>query len=177
MDARAGTRAPSEICLHSEIRELRSGEPNLVPRCASDIAIARINVAESISSWQGDDARGYDTPVLTSEPVSQMRVKKFGRTTGLTTGVVEAFVNTPTPIPYSAKHFKARVWFENVWTVKGDGEPFAMPGDSGSVVVTEDNSAVVGLVFAANADWGWIIPISCIITEFGGLEFVTGHGV
>jgi hypothetical protein len=108
-----------------------------------------------------------------------MEVKKFGRTTGLTQGEVEAKVTSPMAVEYVAKHFRGIVWFKDVWTVRGKGEPFALQGDSGSLVVTEDGSEAVGMVFAAsrNGEYAWIIPMPCIVGTFGGLQLVTGHGV
>jgi hypothetical protein len=106
-----------------------------------------------------------------------MRVKKFGRTTGLTVGTVEA-VFTLAPVPYKSRYFSAMVYFDAVWTVLGeDGTSFALPGDSGSLVVTEDEKASVGLVFAAaSGGYGIIVPMSHIVTCFGGLRLVHGHG-
>jgi hypothetical protein len=49
-----------------------------------------------------------------------MRVKKTGRTTGLTTGTVEARIGTLMNLPYKTKHFSATVWFRNVWSIRGD---------------------------------------------------------
>lgn len=110
-------------------------------------------------------------------PVAGMHVKKVGRTSGLTEGIVEAYINTPTPIPYKARHFSATVWIENVWTVRASsGSAFALPGDSGSLVVSEDEGASIGLVFAAQGEYGWIIPMIHVISLFGGLILVSGHG-
>jgi hypothetical protein len=60
-----------------------------------------------------------------------------------------------------------------------NGDPFALPGDSGSLVVPEDNASAVGLVFAANpsGEVGWIIPMSSVVGAFGGIELISGHGV
>jgi hypothetical protein len=179
-DGRAGLRAPGEIGQHAHIHELRSGDPNFVIPCYADLALALATDLTNISSWQGSLAEGYDTPAQISAPMSLMKVKKFGRTTGLTTGVVEAHVSTPTPVTYTSKHFKGTVWFRNVWTVKATStSPFALPGDSGSLVVTEDAKKAVGLVFAGNlgGDYGWIVPMPSVIQSFGGLSLVTNHGL
>ncbi len=182
IDARPTTasKSPGEIGRHSEICELRSGEPNLVTPCREDVAIARVTNANAISSWQGDEDTGYDTPAAVAPLSSGMSVKKVGRTTGLTVGTVEAFINTPFALPYKARHFQATVWAQDVWTVRAEGgTPFALLGDSGSLVVTEDGSAGVGLVFAASpkGEYGWVIPMTHIVTLFGGISLVRGHGV
>jgi hypothetical protein len=179
-DGNPTVRAPGEIGRHHEIHELRSGNPVFVNPCDADLALARATEPNEISSWQGDDVDGYDTPSRAANLVSVMAVKKFGRTTGLTTGEIEAKVTTPMPVTYTSKHFKGTVWFKDVWTVRSSGgSPFALPGDSGSLVVTEDATRAVGLVFAAsrNGDYAWIIPIACVAGAFGGLHLVSGHGV
>lgn len=169
--------APIEIARHERICELRSGTPTLVNPCSEDVAIARVTDPTRISSWQGD-AGGYDTPTAVTDPVAGMSVVKFGRTTGKTTGRVEARIPTDTPIPFRMKYFTATVWFRDVWTVLGDeGDPFALPGDSGSLVVSEDGKHAIGLVFAAAGDYGVIIPMPHVLSCLGGLELVGKHGV
>lgn len=81
------------------------------------------------------------------------------------------------PLPYKLKLFAATVYFREVWTVLGDGVPFALPGDSGSLVVTEDAKSCVGLVFAAGQDYGIIIPVQQVTACFGGIRLVDKHGV
>ena len=178
-DGRPGATAPTEIGRHERIHELRTGHPGIVMPSDADVALARVTDPRRLSSWQGDDAEGYDTPAVTVEPLSGMRVKKFGRTTGLTHGIIEAKVPTPQPVTYKATHFRGVVWFRDVWSVAAIGDHFALSGDSGSLVVTEDGRHAVGLVFAANpsGSYGWIIPMSCVLRAFTGLELVHGHGL
>jgi hypothetical protein len=179
MDASPSTRAPGEVARHAEICELRSGEPSLVRPCREDVALARVTDPAAVSSWQGDGPQGFDTPRAVLPLKSGLRVKKFGRTTGFTRGTVEARLNTPTPIPFKSRLFTATVWFQDIWTVVGDdAEPFALPGDSGSLVAAEDGSAAVGLVFAAaQGVYGLIMPMEHLVTCFGKIELVDSHGV
>jgi hypothetical protein len=177
-DARPMRRAPGEVARLAEVSELRTGEPTLVTPCREDIALARVIDPSVVTSWQGDDATGFDTPNKIVSPKSYLRVKKFGRTSGLTLGTVESRLSTPTPIPYKLRQFTATVWFVDVWTVFGDdGEDFASAGDSGSLVVTEEGDAAVGLIFAAKDGYGLIMPMDHIATCFGTIELVHGHGV
>jgi hypothetical protein len=178
-DGRPTIRAPGEIGRHELIHELRSGNPNFVNPCEADLALARATNDAILSSWQGDDVNGYDTPGNMSSPSTSVRVKKFGRTTGLTFGEIEAKVVAPMPVDYLAKHFRGVIWFSNVWTVRGVSGVFALAGDSGSLVVTEDSSKAVGVVFAANrsGEYGWIIPMPSVAASFGGVRLVSGHGV
>jgi hypothetical protein len=133
-----------------------------------------------ISSWQGDDVDGFDTPGTVAAPRSGMRVKKFGRTTGFTTGTIEAFVPTPWVLPYKSRRFNAEVWFQDTWTIRtDDGSAFALPGDSGSLVVTEDGTSAVGLIFAVNNRGGYAIfcELSRVLAAFGNLQLLSNHGI
>lgn len=180
MDGRPDAVAPHEIGRHHMLHELRSGDPHFVDPGGIDLALARVSNPSAVSSWQGDQEDGYDTPTAISEPHSLLRVKKVGRTTGLTFGEIEARISTPTPIAYNAKNFKGTVWFKDIWTVRAvDGEHFVLPGDSGSLVVSEDGKSAVGIVFAGNpsGDYGFIIPMPAVAATFGGLGLVGSHGV
>ncbi|MDB6021369.1 MAG: hypothetical protein JWQ04_1226 [Pedosphaera sp.] len=180
MDARSGRRAPTEICRHERIVELRSGDPALVPLMQLDASVGAVTNQTIISSWQGDAINGYDTPAATVAPASGLKVKKFGRTTGLTTGTIEALVPTPWILPYKSGKFSSTVWFENTWTVRSEGvDPFALPGDSGSLVVTEDGGSAIGLLFAVNnkGQYGIIMPILQVLEAFGNVTLVSGHGI
>jgi hypothetical protein len=178
MDASPGVRAPGEIARHAEICELRSGVPALVDPLKADLALAGVPDPDAVSSWQGDDVDGYDTPRHVVTPRSGLSVKKFGRTTGLTTGRVESEV-TLSPVPYKSRFFTATVYFKGVWSVLGDGGiPFALPGDSGSLVVTHDGRSAVGVVFAAaQGGYGFMIPMDHVATCFSGLRLVDKHGI
>ncbi|MDA8563849.1 hypothetical protein N9L06_05290, partial [Mariniblastus sp.] len=178
-DARPNLPAPTEICRQSEIIELRSGSPALVPLVSSDTAIAQIVDDTKVSSWQGDRSDGYDTPSDTEDPVPGMKVKKFGRTTGLTYGVVEAIIPTPFPLPYKCEKFSALVFLADIISIRVvDGESFALPGDSGSLVVTDDGNFSVGLLFATNkrGDIAYIANINTVLSSLQ-LELVDDHGV
>jgi hypothetical protein len=159
---------------------LRSGDPALVQMMRLDAAIAEVTNPDLVSSWQGDDITGYDTPANAGTPFSGMRVKKIGRTTGLTSGTIEALVPTPWLLPYKTGRFSAAVWFTDTWTIRGDGsDPFALSGDSGSLVVTEDGSSVIGLLFAVNGPglYAIIMPSLPVLAAFGGVTLVSGHGI
>ena len=65
------------------------GDPALVPLMRFDAALGQVVDQNVVSSWQGDDAKGFDTPTLVANPIANQRVKKAGRTTGVTIGVCE----------------------------------------------------------------------------------------
>jgi hypothetical protein len=179
-DARPGRRAPGEVCRYERMVELRSGDPNLVPPARLDAAIASVPDPRFVSSWQGDASNGFDTPTQTAAPRAGLKVKKFGRTTALTFGTIEALVPTPWILPYRSSKFTAAVWFIATWTVRSeDSDPFALPEDSGSLIVSEDANSAIGLLFAVNnkGEYGIFVPIQDVLSAFGNLELVSGHGV
>jgi len=179
-DARPNRRPPTAFCNYERMEELRSGEPSLVDPMRRDTAIGRLIDPALTSSWQGDAVEGYDTPNKTSAPVSEMNVKKFGRTTGLTFGTIEAFEPAPWVLAYKSNKFSATVWFIDTWTVRSnDSDPFALEGDSGSLIVTDDGKTAVGLLFAVNnrGEYGIMMPIEDVIDWYGNVQLLSGHGV
>jgi hypothetical protein len=179
MDGRPDLPAPRSIGRHSEIVELRSGVPDLVPTCRADVALALAEDEAQVSSWQGCEEDGYDTPIDIVAPFATMMVKKFGRTTGFTTGVVESYLPAEMALPYATTKFTATVWFQDVWTVRAAEGDFALPGDSGSLVITEDGRQAVGIIFAVDrvGRYAHMAPMDYVRTLFGGIELVGGHGV
>ena len=179
MDASPGLPPPRQLCRHSDIVELRSGTPPLVPLSQCDAAVAVVPDLDLVSSWQGNADDGYDTPSQTIDLFAGLRVKKVGRTTGLTFGTVQAYAEPPWALPYKNPNFSALVWFNNVWSVRADhGDLFALPGDSGSLVVTENGDSAVGLLFAANnkGTHAYIAPIQTVLDKLS-LTLASNHGL
>lgn len=185
-DSHPSLPAPREIGRHAAIVELRSGDPAFVTEAKTDAALAKVIDRNAVTSWQGDST-GYDTPTSIIDPSAGLRVKKVGRTTGLTTGTVEAAL-VRLPLPYKTNYFSATVYFADVWTIRADSGSFALPGDSGSLVVTEDGQHAVGLIFAmtstATHNYAVIVTIRDALELLGQnlgtgttLELVSRHGV
>jgi hypothetical protein len=148
---------------------LISAHPLIHPKCSTDSAIAILK-EKTVCSWQGDDLNGYDTPSQTIAPAPKMRVKKFGRTTGFTRGtIVGEILEDKCKVYYKNAHFTGNVYFEKAWFVMKEGDSFAVEGDSGSLVVTEDNVHAVGLLFAVNSGHGIILPIDEVLSKLKGL--------
>lgn len=171
---------PVDFSIHHSFIPLHSGDPSFMRPCEVDLALAKVNDLTKISSWQGDDTDGYDTPTAIATPVTGLEVKKFGRTTGFTKGTLHA-KTLPLPISYKSNRFNGIVWFDDFWTVVSADplEPFALPGDSGSLVVTSDGTSAVGLIFAGAEGSGiaYIIPFAKVVTHFPGLSLVQGHNI
>ncbi|WP_027339759.1 hypothetical protein [Halonatronum saccharophilum] len=75
------------------------------------------------------------------DPKIGMRIQKSGRTTGLTSSRIKAIGATVT-VQISAS--ESAIFSDQIIA-----DPFSQPGDSGSLVLTEDNK-VVGLLFAGS---------------------------
>lgn len=176
-DARPDGDVPLSIAVLTEAIAMQSGNPKHVPPCEEDIALGRITLPDSVSSWQGGED-GYDTPTEIVDPEPDMRVKKIGRTTGLTLGMVDGEVSDPYAVNCNVKGFRANVWFKNFWCLLGAEVPFVLPGDSGSLVVTEDGKAAVGLIFSSspNGAIGHMIPFRHIAKKLG-IKLRNDHGV
>jgi hypothetical protein len=177
-DTQANGDAPREIARHETFVEIRSGIPDLVPANRADLAIAKVPNARSVSSWQGSEA-GYDTPTTSSHPITGQEVKKIGRTSGLTYGVIQSLVSSFTIIPFKYPNFTGKAWFTNFFVVAASQAPFALPGDSGSLIVSEDGSSVLGVLSGATSggEFGLMIPWSEVQNQFHGISLVGEHNV
>ena len=130
-----------------------------------DAAIALSSTAELGNATPAD---GYGTPSSTT--VSDIysldkAVQKYGRTTSLTKGTVVA-IDFTVNVGYSGGtgHFVDQI------IVEGAKGAFIKAGDSGSLLVTDDNlKNPVGLLFAGNRSGKLAIanPIDLVLQEFG----------
>lgn len=177
-DAKPSGPLPVSIARLSNVIPLLFGDPTNSSPCEEDVALGKVLDPDLLTSWQGD-ASGFDTPIKVVEPEDRMRVKKIGRSSEMTTGTIYAMVYDPTLIQchQPSVDFKASAWFQNFAHIIADKSPFALPGDSGSLVVTEDGTAAVGILFSASAsgDYGQIIPMSRILKVLD-VTLVSGHG-
>ena len=111
-------------------------------------------------------ADGYDTPRSTTA-VAQFgdAVMKYGRTTGLTRGMV-IMILTSVNVTYSA----GTAHFINQIVIESPKGPLLKAGDSGSGVVLNDGTPV-GLLYAGNRSGkiGIANNIIDVLTELGGL--------
>lgn len=175
IDVRPGSPPIIQVATLSTLRELRSGAHTYVPTQRTDAALASVTSRERISSMQGTY---YDTPEAVASPVAGMVVQKVGRTTRHTVGRVESKVPYLLPIPYKSKDFTAMVNFAEVWVVASTSEePFALQGDSGALVVNEDASAAVGLLFASSNDGqrAFVTSLPDALHDLGGkLSLISG---
>lgn len=103
---------------------------------------------EQIPGWK---IKGFNFKVRASD-----ELKKYGRTTSLTTGKL---LNTGVTIRVSYRSGSAL--FRNVYMVTD----MSAGGDSGSFVLNQDDE-VVGLIFAGGGDRSFVIPIEPVLKRF-----------
>lgn len=161
-------RDPFTIGAHVIALPMHHGTPTNVNLAENtDAAVFAIRDSEAVSSSQGGY---YDTPTKTVEPLGGMLVEKVGRTTGYTTGRIIGVSPNPVAVGYqlSAVGGNATVYFNDlVMAIGENGAPFSQPGDSGSLVVGQDDkgeSVAVGLVIAGTSTgYSLILPIGPIL--------------
>jgi len=147
--------------------------PSVIPTNTIDAAIAEIiidSVDGEVVPRVGDSTPtdGYGTPKSTTAAASiNQKVKKYGRTTGLTNGFVWT-LNATVDVVYDAG--VARFVGQIVITPGG----FSAPGDSGSLIVVDgkgkdraNDRKPVGLLFAGS-DFATVAnPIDDVLDAFG----------
>ena len=130
-----------------------------------DAAIALSSTFELGCSTPVD---GYGIPG--SDPVAAsigLEVQKYGRTTGLTHGVVDT-INTTVDVCYQTRGpFLCVKLARFVGQIAITPGKFAAGGDSGSLIVTDDsNKNPVGLLFAGSSTRTIANPIDLVLTRF-----------
>jgi hypothetical protein len=140
-----------------------SGAPNTM-----DAAIALTTTADVGTATLPD---GYGSPSSTTQPAAVgIPVQKYGRTTGYTTGSVNA-VNVDVDVCYFPlteticfPGFEAH--YANQFSVPDGSVPFSASGDSGSLLVTQGSNNPVGLLFAGGEGLTIANPIDPILQRF-----------
>jgi virginiamycin B lyase len=103
-----------------------------------------------------------------ASPSVGMQVMKSGRTTGLTTGTIDA-INVTVMINYGAPGWAK---FVNQFAVI-PGPTFSWHGDSGALIVTANGLNPVGLLFAGSAAETLANPIESVVSALN-ITFVGG---
>lgn len=187
LDVGPGGVPPFAIGFHSRALEMRVGSIGNVDIASNmDAAVFLIRSLAEVSSMQGNS---YDTPVAIADPIEGMRVKKVGRTTGYTEGLIVSQELRPMGVNYLAQSygFSGVIMFANAYGIHGLHSEFSDSGDSGSLVVAVDEQGrpthSVGLIFAggpdSNAPGGaksFMLPLRPILEAFGA-TLIGGHNV
>ncbi len=121
---------------------------------------AAAGIDESVAD-AGRAILGIGKPEGTSRVKLNSLVRKSGRTTGLTEGIVRVVHLDVLNIEYD--HGMVRM--DDIFTVEGIAGPFSKGGDSGSAVVSEAGR-IVGLLFAGTDTQSFVIPVQRILRRF-----------
>ncbi len=140
---------------------------NPFPVCPEDNVIdAAIALSSTGELGNATPSDGYGTPSsTTASALFNMRVMKYGRTTGQTKGRISG-INATVNVGYGNNRV-AR--FVNQIVVGGGG--FSAGGDSGSLVVVEkggEKGRPVGLLYAGSSSTTILNPIDAVLTRLSG---------
>lgn len=105
---------------------------------------------------------GVGEPTGADDPTLNLLVRKSGRTTGVTEGIVRTLHFDAFNIRYE----QGVVRMDDVMVIEGVQGAFSRPGDSGSAIV-DAGGRVVGLLFAGSDTVTFAIPIPRILRQFG----------
>jgi hypothetical protein len=148
---------------------------NIVPLGSNvDTALGKVISGQVTSSGS---ILGVGIPCsTTSNPTSGLKVTKSGRTTGTTTGTVQA-INVSVTIQYETQ-CGAGSTFNETYTNQVSITPgtFSAGGDSGSLILTNTNTSSrhpVALLFAGSSSVTIANPISAVVAAYqkGGHSF------
>lgn len=177
------------IGLHDSTGPMSQGLPQVFDISSNcDIAFFDINDPSILSSMQGEDQQAYDTPTQFAKVKEGLRVKKWGRSTGLTHGEITKIVTEPESIDYhvvsyygptSSQTFKGTVYFATIYEIESIGvNEFSGGGDSGSLVVSDDagKEKVVGILIGGNNLKSYVLPIKEILKN-RKISLISQHNV
>jgi hypothetical protein len=147
-----------------------SSPSSIVPEAASDVDAALASVEAGAVRTDGSI---LEIGTISSTPVAaslSQRVKKSGRTTGLTASRVEG-LNATITVGYSTEcgGTEYTSMFTGQIIVSNRGQKFIAGGDSGSLMVEDvaSNPRAVGLLFAGSSSIAVANPIDDVLNHFG----------
>lgn len=149
-----------------DIGTLFDFEPIVFSTSANNVIDAAMALSSTVDLGNATPSDGYGTPKSTTATASiNMKVMKYGRTTGQTKGRVSA-INATVNINYATAGV-AR--FVNQIIIEPGN--FSAGGDSGSLIVSNERGAAkrkpVGLLFAGSFFFTVANPIDPVLGAFG----------
>jgi hypothetical protein len=171
---------PFTIGYHYKSAPMTHGLPDNVNVSLNlDAAILKLADSSLLSSMQGCY---FDTPIKVLQLVPGQKVKKVGRTTGLTEGYVVGQSVNPMGVNTSVPGYGTQTTFyDSIFLIKhaDANKVFSSEGDSGSLVVIEmpDGDFAGGLIFAGD-QYGnsYALPIQPVLDYFD-VTLVSGHNL
>lgn len=122
-----------------------------------DAAAARFDAGVSVSPT----IVGIGPLTGAGDPSLNLLVRKAGRTTGLTEGIVRVVRFDVFDVQYD----QGMVRVDDVMVIENAAGPFSRPGDSGSAIV-DTQGRVIGLLFAGSDVVTFAIPIRRVLRRF-----------
>jgi hypothetical protein len=131
--------------------------PVPIPTNTIDAAIA-LSSTDNLGKATPSDGYGTPKSATTTAYINQ-KVKKYGRTTGLTNGRITG-LNATVNVGYDGgvARFVGQI-------IIGPGN-FSAGGDSGSLIVTQTGNNPVGLLFAGSPSYTVANPINAVLDAF-----------
>ncbi len=154
-------RIENNCGVSGQVAKLSNFTPIIMRRTATntiDAAIAEFTAPGFTSQMALGNA--YTPTATPMNAFLNQAVKKVGRTTGLTQGIVTA-INVTVVVRYS----KSSAGFVNQVFITPGG--FSAAGDSGSLIVDESNNNPVGLLFAGGNTGTFANDINTVLNTFG----------
>lgn len=149
---------------NDKIGDLSDFQTIVFSTSANNVIDAAIALSSTSLLGRATPSNGYGTPRSSTIAASvNMRVKKYGRTTGQTSARVYA-INTTVNVGYSTGTAR----FVNQVAIRGGG--FSAGGDSGSLIVVNGGSndrRPVALLFAGGGSFTFANPINSVLSRFG----------
>ena len=154
-----------------DIGTLSDFEPIVFHPRANNTIDAAIALSSKANLGNATPSGGYGTPSsATASAYVGLAVQKYGRTTGLTAGVVDG-INATVRVRYDSG--QARFVGQIIIIPIPDGPSFSAGGDSGSLIVTnypddpDNDKKAVGLLFAGSSSTTVANPIGLVLSRFG----------
>lgn len=141
---------------------------------ANDIDAAIVQVGDTNQTLVSLEIIDIGTPSTTSCPASLgQTVRKSGRTTGHTVGLVED-ISADFWVSYGNE---AALFEDQIVVIGIDADPFSAPGDSGSLIVDKQMLEPGGLLFAGNDSGLTIANHINLVLGYYGVSVVGEQGV
>jgi len=138
------------------------------PTNTFDAAIAELfNPTNDVTGATPSPPDGYGAPL--TAPVSaslHMDVKKFGRTTGYTFGIIEEIAVTVDVCYESQGPFRCKSLARFTGQIGISPGSFSDGGDSGSLIVQSSDKSPVGLLYAGSSTRTLANPIDLVLDHF-----------
>jgi len=150
-----GGKTPEDV-----IGTLSAFKPIIFSPTASNDIDAAIALSNTTLLGNSTPSNGYGTP--SSNPVSpsiNMKVMKYGRTTGQTSGKIY-LINATVNVGYDSGTAR---FVKQIIITPGS---FSKPGDSGSLIVRQSDKRPVGLLFAGSSSFTVANPITTVLNYF-----------